>query len=365
MERVECIKCVSQPVIIFRHIYIYTQHGGSTQRGSSSPRSQRSGDQVLLRMGSVGICGSDIMYWQRGGNRRFRLEAPMVIGHEGSGTVAKVGSKVKTLKIGDRVAIEPGTPCRQCFQCKQGTYNLCPGITFCATPPDHGNICRYYKHAEDFCFKLPDHVTLDEGALMEPLSVAIYACRRGEVTLGSKLLICGAGPVGILCMMAGKAAGASQVLITDIDDNRLRMAKSLGADHTINVNGRDKLEVAGEIEALMGGQPEVTIECSSVDYSYVLGIHATRPGGCLVVVGRPSQQTVLPLDEAFRKQVDMKGVFRYTNCYPAALAMISTGKINVKPMITHHFTLNETLRAFETAISHDAKAVKVIIHCDQ
>ncbi|XP_067667647.1 sorbitol dehydrogenase-like isoform X2 [Haliotis asinina] len=316
-------------------------------------------------MGSVGICGSDIMYWQRGGNRRFRLEAPMIIGHEGSGTVVKVGSKVNTLKIGDRVAIEPGTPCRRCHQCKQGSYNLCPDITFCATPPDHGNICRYYKHAEDFCFKLPDHVTLDEGALMEPLSVAIYACRRGEVTLGSKLLICGAGPVGILCMLVGKAAGASQVLITDIDDNRLEMARSHGANHTINVKGRDSIEVAGEIEALMGGQPEVTIECSSVDYSYDLAINATRPGGCLVGVGRPSRQTVLPLDVALTKQVDIKGIFRYTNCYPAALEMLSAGKINAKSIITHHFSFNETLRAFETAISRDAKAVKVIIHCDQ
>jgi len=157
--------------------------------------------EVLLAMDSVGICGSDVHYLAHGRIGDFVLTKPMIIGHESAGVVAKLGKKVTTLKVGDRVAIEPGVPCRKCDHCKQGKYNLCPGMVFCATPPYDGNLTRYYKHAADFCFKLPDHVTMEEGALLEPLSVGVHACKRAEVTLGSKVLILGAGPIGLVTLM--------------------------------------------------------------------------------------------------------------------------------------------------------------------
>ncbi|XP_063139178.1 sorbitol dehydrogenase isoform X2 [Rattus norvegicus] len=170
-------------------------------------------NDVLLKMHSVGICGSDVHYWEHGRIGDFVVKKPMVLGHEAAGTVTKVGPMVKHLKPGDRVAIEPGVPREIDEFCKIGRYNLTPSIFFCATPPDDGNLCRFYKHSADFCYKLPDSVTFEEGALIEPLSVGIYACRRGSVSLGNKVLVCGAGPIGIVTLLVAKAMGASQVVV--------------------------------------------------------------------------------------------------------------------------------------------------------
>ncbi|KAK8374803.1 hypothetical protein O3P69_015526 [Scylla paramamosain] len=171
-------------------------------------------NEVLLHMSCVGICGSDVSYLKRGAIGDFIVKAPMVLGHESSGVVAKCGSNVKNLKPGDRVAIEPGVPCRMCNFCKSGKYNLCPDVVFCATPPYDGSLCRYYKHAADFCFKLPDHVSLEEGAILEPLSVGVHACRRAGVTMGSNVLVLGAGPIGLVSLLTAKAMGASQICVT-------------------------------------------------------------------------------------------------------------------------------------------------------
>lgn len=322
-------------------------------------------NEVLLSMGSVGICGSDLKYWQTGKCGRFTLETPMVMGHEAAGTVAKLGAGVQHLKVGDRVAIEPGVPCRTCKLCKSGRYNLCKDVFFCATPPDDGNLCRFYKHPADFCFKLPEHVSLDEGAMLEPLAVAVYSCKRGKVRPGSKVLICGAGPVGLLAMIVAKKMGASSCLITDIDDNRLSKAQSLGASHVIKVTTDDPKELANQIETALGDQPDVSIECSAVDLSFRTAIYATAPGGSIVMVGRGSFDVTIPYTIAATKEVDIKGVFRYANCYPAALDVVSSGTIDVKSLITHHFSLQDTVAAFQTARSPSSKAIKVIIHCDQ
>ncbi|OWF35012.1 Sorbitol dehydrogenase [Mizuhopecten yessoensis] len=322
-------------------------------------------NEVLLAMGSVGICGSDLKYWIEGKCGIFTLGQPMVMGHEGSGTVARVGPGVKSLTIGDRVAVEPGVPCRKCALCKKGRYNLCKKICFCATPPDDGNLCRYYKHPADFCFKLPDQVSLDEGALLEPLAVAIYSCRRGNVALGTKVLVCGSGPVGILTMLVAKQMGASKVLITDIDDIRLEMANRMGADLTLKVTSDDSMCLAKQIEVMMGGQPEVSIECSGADLSYATAIHATFPGGCVVTVARHKNSGDIPLNHAATKEVDIKGIFRYANCYPAALDFVTNSGVDLTPLITHHFNLMNTTSAFEAARSRDAHAVKVMIHCNK
>merc|ERR1711970_1181605 len=181
-----------------------------------------------------------------------------------AGVVAKVGSNVNNLKAGDRVAIEPGVPCRMCNFCKTGVYNLCVNMKFCATPPIHGNLQRYYVHAADFCYKLPENMSLEEGALMEPLAVGVHACRRAGVSLGKRVLICGAGPIGLVNLLTARAMGASEVIITDIMDNRLEVAKSMGATHTYKATREKSAEqMAADVRELLGGQsPDVTIECS-------------------------------------------------------------------------------------------------------
>ncbi|XP_065349064.1 sorbitol dehydrogenase-like [Cloeon dipterum] len=320
--------------------------------------------EVLLEMGSVGICGSDVHYLVRGAIGDFVVKAPMIMGHEASGTVAKVGKNVKNLKVGDRVAIEPGVPCKACEYCKHGRYNLCADIIFCATPPCHGNLCQYYTHAADFCFKLPDHVSLPEGALLEPLSVGVHACRRADVRLGSTVLVTGAGPIGLVSLLSAKAMGATNVIITDIMQNRLDLAKELGADHTILLDkDSDETAIVKKIHALLGKEPDKTIECSGAESSIRIAIQATKSGGVVVIVGMGKPNVTIPLVNALVREVDIRGVFRYANCYPLALEMIASGKVDVKKLITHNYTLEQTLEAFENAKTGAGGAVKIMIHC--
>jgi len=321
--------------------------------------------QVLIRMDSVGICGSDVHYWTHGAIGDFIVKAPRVLGHEAAGIVAKCGSAVTSLQVGDQVAIEPGVPCRMCTFCKTGVYNLCPDMQFCATPPVHGNLARYYVHAADFCYKLPANMSLEEGALMEPLAVGVHACRRAGVSLGKRVLICGAGPIGLVNLLTAKAMGASEIVITDIMENRLEVAKKMGATHTYKAGGgKSAEEMAAEVSALLGGhKPDVTIECSGVEASIRFGIFSTKSGGCIVLVGLGKPEISMPIVNACVREVDIRGIFRYSNCYPTAISMVASGSVNVKPLITHRFKLEETLQAFETAKTGAGGAIKVIIKC--
>ncbi|XP_026939976.1 sorbitol dehydrogenase isoform X2 [Sagmatias obliquidens] len=319
-------------------------------------------NEVLLKMHSVGICGSDVHYWQHGRIGDFVVKKPMVLGHEASGTVIKVGSLVKHLKPGDRVAIEPGAPREADEFCKIGRYNLSPTIFFCATPPDDGNLCRFYKHNANFCYKLPDNVTFEEGALIEPLSVGIHACRRAGVTLGHKVFVCGAGPIGLVSLLVAKAMGASQVVVTDLSASRLSKAKEVGADFLLQISNESPQEIANKVEGLLGCKPEVTIECTGVETSIQAGIYATQSGGTLVLVGLGSEMTSVPLVHAATREVDIKGVFRYCNTWPMAISMLASKSVNVKPLVTHRFPLEKALEAFET--SKKGLGLKVMIKCD-
>lgn len=320
-------------------------------------------NEVLLAMDSVGICGSDVHYLAHGRIGDFVLTKPMIIGHESAGVVAKVGAKVKHLKVGDRCAIEPGVPCHICEFCKTGKYNLCPEMTFCATPPYDGNLTRFYKHAADFCFKLPDHVTMEEGALLEPLSVGVHACRRAEVGLGSEVLILGAGPIGLVTLLVAKSMGASKIVITDLVQQRLDVAKELGATHTLLMDKNDTAEMAAKkVERMLCSMPNKSIDCCGAEVTVRMAIFATRPGGCCVIVGMGAAETKVPLINALAREVDIRGVFRYCNDYPAALALVSSGNINVKRLVTHHFDITETHKAFETSRKGLDNAIKVMIH---
>ncbi|XP_047003168.1 sorbitol dehydrogenase-like [Schistocerca americana] len=323
-------------------------------------------NEVLLRMGCVSICGSDVHYLTKGHIGNFIVKQPMIIGHEASGVVEKLGPGVKNLKRGDRVAIEPGVPCRTCNFCKEGRYNLCQSIFFCATPPDHGNLSRFYVHAADFCHKLPDHVSLEEGALLEPFSVGVHACRRAGVCLGSNVLVLGAGPVGLLTLLAAKAMGARKVIITDIVAHRLELAKKCGADYTLVIpKGATVEQVAERVRELLETEPHMTIDCCGVEFTAKLGLQVTRPGGVHCVVGMGADQVTLPMVNATFREVDIHNCFRYCNDYPLALELVASGKANVKPLITHNFTLEQTPQAFETAISGSGNPIKIVIHCNK
>lgn len=322
-------------------------------------------NEVQICMQRVGICGSDVHFKKHGGIGDYKVTKPIILGHESSGIVSAVGPDVKDLKVGDKVAIEPGVPCRQCKFCKNGRYNLCPDCFFLACPPDDGSLRRYHCHAADFCYKLPDHVSLDEGALMEPLSVAIHACRRAGLTLGDNVLVLGAGPIGLVTLLTANAMGASEVAITDIQQERLDYAKRLGASACIKIDTNVSPEdMAQKINNTLGWRSDITIECSGAESSFQMGIYATEPGGVFQMVGHGIPVKSFPQFVANTREIDIRGTQRYANTYPTALSMIANKLVDVTPLITHRYSLEESVKAFSTAETAADNAIKVMIHCN-
>ncbi|VDP45222.1 unnamed protein product [Heligmosomoides polygyrus] len=320
-------------------------------------------NQLLIRVYIVGICGSDVHFWKAGAIGNYVVKEPMILGHETSGTVAGMGVNVKGFAVGDRVAIEPGVPCRRCMQCKTGRYNLCPDMQFFATPPVDGSLTRYLVFDADFCYKLPDNVSHEDGALLEPLSVAVHACRRSGLQMGQRVLVQGAGPVGILCMMTARAMGASRVAITDIIQNRLDLAQTLGADATLFVKDKSPTEVRSMVLEALEGEPNVTMDCTGVQTCLEAAVLSTRSGGVIVMVGLRDSRVELPIIDAALREVDIRGVFRYANCYPTALGLVASGRIDLSGLTRAHYRLEDTVEAFKRSAQGDV--IKVFIYCDK
>ncbi|CAO3680596.1 unnamed protein product [Umbelopsis vinacea] len=325
-------------------------------------------DQVLLNIKVTGICGSDVHYWLHGGIGDFQLKAPMVLGHESAGIVVAVGDKVKHLQVGDRVAVEPGVACRHCEECKSGRYNLCKDMRFAATPPIDGTLCNYYAHAADFCYKIPDSLSLEEAACIEPLSVAIHAANRSNIKSGDRVFVFGAGPVGLLCCAMAKAAGAGHVSIADISPSRLEFAKSYCTDSQIVLKrpeaGEPNIEYSRRTaKAILETEQmaDVVIDATGAETCVQMSLMLAKNGGCVVLVGMGSSVQSLPVQELGAREVDIKGIFRYCNTYPRAVKMLSSGAIDVKPLITHSYPLKNAVDAFEHVKSGRDGAIKVVI----
>ena len=286
------------------------------------------------------------------------MQKPMVLGHEGSGVVRLVGADVEGLEEGDRVAIEPGVPCASCCNCKGGRYNLCASVKFAATPPVNGCLAHFVMHPASFCYKLPPMISFDEAALFEPLSVGIHACKRGNVKLGDIVLITGAGPIGLVTMLVAKASGASQVIILDIDAERLQVAKELGADRVISTH------IAGDPKVTVEGiEADICVDATGVESAIRTCVYAAKRGGVVVIVGMGKPDVSLPVLEIGIKEIDIRGVFRYCNTYPIALELVASGKVQMKRLVTHRFKMFESADAFEAARDRSSKSIKVIIDC--
>ena len=334
-------------------------HQAGDLRLDDVPTPEYGPNDVLVKIKSVGICGSDVHYWRTGAIGDFVVREPMILGHEVAGVVAEVGANVTSLGVGDRVALEPGVPCRRCEACKTGRYNLCPDVQFFATPPVDGALSDYAVSPADFAYKVPDSLSLDAAALIEPLSVGLHACRRGNLTAGQSVLIAGAGPIGLTSLAAAKASGATEILISDVRPHRLEVAKKMGATHTFDA--REDAEAV--VKATTNGRGvDLAIECAGAEAAFVSCLKATKSGGTIVVVGLGDDSTYqVPMVELATKELDIKGIFRYVYTYPAAINLLASGAVDVEAMITHHFPLDEMLTGFEYAAKGTDGAVKVMI----
>lgn len=321
---------------------------------------------VRVRMKAVGICGSDVHYLREMRIAHFVVKEPMVIGHECAGVIEEVGAGVKHLSAGDRVALEPGVSCWRCRHCRGGRYNLCEDMKFFATPPVHGSLAHQIVHPADLCFKLPDSVSLEEGAMCEPLSVGVHACRRAGVGPETAVLVMGAGPIGLVALLAARAFGAPRVAIVDVDEHRLSVARSLGADAAVRVSSRPD-DVGEEVEriraALGGAEIDVTLDCAGFSKTVATALGATRPGGKVCLVGMGHNEMTVPLTSAAVREVDVVGVFRYKDTWPLCIEFLRSGKVDVKPLITHRFGFSqrEVEEAFEVS-ARGRDAIKVMFN---
>jgi L-iditol 2-dehydrogenase len=311
--------------------------------------------EVLVRVRAVGVCGSDTHYYDHGRIGRFVVEQPMVLGHESAGVIEGVGAEVDPTRVGQRVSIEPGVPCFTCHECLAGRYNLCPDMVFYATPPVDGSLAELAVIHEAFAHPVPDSVSDEAAALLEPLSVGVWSCRKAGVGLGTSVLVTGAGPIGLVAVQVARAAGAAQVVVADVNPHRLAVAARLGATRTVDVRE------TSVVESYAGGPgPDVLLECSGHAGVTGDGIRALAPNGTAVLVGMGGDEFPLPLSVVQERELTVTGTFRYANTWPTAISLVASGQVDLDALVTRRFALAETAQAL-TAARDDPEAIKAVI----
>ncbi len=317
-------------------------------------------DEVLVKLEYVGICGSDLHYYESGAIGDFIVKPPFVLGHEPGGTVVEAGKNVKHLKVGDRVALEPGRTCGHCEFCKTGRYNLCPDVVFFATPPVDGVFQEYVAHEAGLCFKLPDNVSTLEGALIEPLAVGFHAANQGGAHAGQTAVVTGSGCIGLVSMMALKAMGVSKVYVADIMQKRLDKAMELGADGVINSSETDAVQRVRELTG--GAGCDLVIETAGTEITTRQAIAMTKKGAAIVLVGySKTGELTLPVSMALDKELTIKTIFRYRHIYPMAIDAVASGRVNLKGLATHIFDFDDMQSAMDQSVSDKANVVKAVV----
>lgn len=317
---------------------------------------------VVVSLEYVGICGSDVHYYHNGqvGNFKVDLTQDYMLGHECAGTIVAVGENVKNLKVGDRVALEPGIPDNTCDYCKRGLYNLCRDVVFLATPPVQGCNMEYIEYPENYCFVLPENVSTKEGALIEPLAVGFHAANQGGVQVGDTVVIFGCGCIGLMTALSCKAHGAGKIIMCDLVDAKLKLAKELAADCVINSGETDTV---AEIMRLTDGRgADCVFEAAGSAAAICQTCHVVASGGTIVLVGMSTQKEIsFDFSEIMSKEVSIRSVFRYRNVFPKAIAAVASGAIQVEKIATHEFPLNDINTAYQEAVANKTDLVKAVI----
>ncbi len=304
--------------------------------------------EVLVRILSVGVCGSDVHYYEHGRIGDFVVRSPLVLGHESSGEIVEVGKGISPKRVGQRVAIEPGASCGRCDQCRAGRYNLCPNIRFHGTPPVDGTLSEFVAVKSELAYAVPDEISDNAAALLEPLSVGIWANRKAGAGAGTSLLIAGAGPIGLVTTRVGRALGATRIAVTDMNRIRLAAAQASGATE-IAVPGAD--EVSGEFDAF--------IDCSGSPAAIAAGIRSVRPGGSVVLVGMGADQLTLPLALIQQRELLITGTFRYADTWPTAIDLVASGRVALDDMVTGEYGLADVEQALTAG--RDPHSIKAVV----
>jgi L-iditol 2-dehydrogenase len=310
--------------------------------------------EVQVRVHSVGLCGSDLKYFFSGGVSSA-IQQPFILGHEVSGEIVAVGNHVQRLAVGDRVVIEPGRPCWECDLCRQGDYNLCPNMYFMGSRSRDGALREYINWPANLVFPLPDALSYEEGALIEPLSVAYSSVRHAQVQLGSRVLVLGAGPIGLAVLQFALLAGARFAAITDAEPGRLQVARDLGADQLIDVTTLGSGAFPVPERSL-----DIVIDTTGIVQAIEQAFPAIKPGGRLVLVGLDHEKLPLSLIDIVYRQLLIQGVYRFKNTFPNVIHYLASRQVTVTPFMTHRFSLDQTQEALRLAAER-GRAIKVMI----
>lgn len=323
--------------------------------------------EVYVAVKSTGICGSDVHFWHKGNiGPTMVVREDHILGHESSGLVVSAHPSVTHLKPGDRVAIEPNIPCHACEPCLTGRYNGCENVLFLSTPPVPGLLRRYVKHPAVWCHKIGD-MSYEQGSLLEPLAVALAGMDRAGVKLGDPVLVCGAGPIGLITLLCAAAAGASPICVTDIDEGRLKFAEKLVPRARTYLIPRNKTpeDCANDIVAAMGGnRPRVAMECTGVESSVNTAVYSCKFGGKVFVIGVGKNEMTIPFMRLSVMEIDLQYQYRYNNQWPKAIRLVQDGVINLDKLVTHRFNMSDAMEAFKTAADPKTGAIKVQIKND-
>jgi L-iditol 2-dehydrogenase len=313
------------------------------------PTPQPGPGEVLVRVGSVGVCGSDVHYYEHGRIGDHVVRGPLVLGHEAGGRIAGVGEGVDVSRVGQRVSLEPGVPCRHCVQCRAGRYNLCPDVVFFATPPVDGAFAEYVTIAEDFAYAVPDQLSDDAAGLIEPLSVGVWANRKARVGAGSRVLISGAGPVGLVVAQVARARGASEIVVSDVDSWRLEAATRFGATRVLDA--RDGIPAGLVVDAF--------VDCSGAPSAVASGCRAVGPAGVAVLVGMGADEVTLPVSLVQNREIEVTGTFRYANTWPEAIALATSRQVDLDGLVTAHVDLDHVVETLD--VDPQAGHLKMVV----
>ncbi|WP_372880420.1 NAD(P)-dependent alcohol dehydrogenase [Psychromonas sp.] len=319
-------------------------------------------NDVKIRIQAVGICGSDVHYLTHGKIGHFVVEKPMTLGHEASGIVTAVGANVKHLREGDRVCMEPGIPQPQSRETMAGFYNLDPDVQFWATPPYDGCCSDYVVHPAAFTFKIPEHMTFAEAAMVEPLAIGMQAATKAQIKAGDIGLVYGAGTIGVMCALSALASGCAEVIVVDVVNEKLKTVSSYDGITTVNSLEQNVADIVGKIT---GGQGvNVIFECCGIEPVITHICDHVAPNGTVVLVGMPVEPVKFDIVAAQVKEVTFKTIFRYANMYPKTINLISSGKINVRPLISKTYKFEDSLEAYRRAVEANPSDVKIIIEME-